>query len=980
MGGLEVDGARCTRRKLLALLAFLVADGPQPRERLTRLFWPDAADPRNRLSVGLHRLQQELPGSVRIEGPRVAAALDGDVTELREALARRDVAAAQRLHAGPFLDGVRLRQASPELETWLIETREELADGVRSLLLRAARAEAAEGRYEAAAAHAEAAERVAGAPDPGPSTLARWHALALAGGSPVADRLARDARELGLRLPERPEEARAQLASLVPPSRLPRAATTFVGRARERVELGRILADPERPLLTLLGPGGIGKTRLALALAHDQLVSGDVPGGVFFVPLETVEHPDAIAAAIAEALGAAPRPAETHLDAVARTVGDRRTLLVLDNVDRLVEGAPLVAKLLAACPAVEALATSRARLELEEESVFPLEGLVVAPEGASPDAVAESEAGRLFLERARRARLDVDPGPDELRAIGALCRLLGGAPLAIELAAVWIRDRAPSRLLAELRASYVELGSPSRSLPDRHRTLRACFAYSWRSLTPDDRWALARLGVFQGGFEAADALAVADVGEEALGRLRDRSLVSASGPARATLHPIVAAFARERLAAWPEAVEGLHERHARHYAGVLADEAGRIVGAEQADALARLERERGNLEAAQTWALGHDPALAADLVADRTSYWRYRARFAEGREAAERALGRAAELPAAARIRLEVTAGAMSYRLGALPDARAHLEAALAEARRLGGEGADAGAWQVLGDVAHAQRRLDEAARCFDAALRSARARADEVAELQATTGLGRTAAIQGDYDRAADLFDRALRLAQRGGSPAGVATAHFNVGALARDRGDLERAEHGFARALAGHRELGDRGGVASVQSELAGIAWARDDLDAAEDRYRQARATWRAIGDRSREIDAVHALGWIAARRGRREGAAALQREALRGWLAAGQEARGADALWALASLATEAGRPDVGAVLWGAEAALRERYGIARSPARQAWHERDRAATREALGAASFERIEADGRRLAPAEAAWLDVEDRSEPARS
>lgn len=259
--------------------------------------------------------------------------------------------------------------------------------------------------------------------EPSPEVLARWHTLALAGGAPAAERLRREAEELELDLVD----------------------------------------DPDRPLLTLLGPGGIGKSRLALALANDQLAAGAFPGGVFFVPLEPLDRSDDIPVAILEALGAAARANETSFDAVVHAVGDRKTLLLLDNFDLLTSGAAVVAELLAACSELFVLATSRERLELEEESAYPLTGLEVPYVDAPPERAAQVEAVQLFIERARRSRLDFLPDPADLSAIVGLCRRLAGAPLAIELAAVWIREATPTELARDVARSLDRLATPSRT-------------------------------------------------------------------------------------------------------------------------------------------------------------------------------------------------------------------------------------------------------------------------------------------------------------------------------------------------------------------------------------------------------------------------------------------------------------------------------------------------------------------------------------
>ncbi len=970
-----MEGAAFARRKPMLLLAYLALEGPQPRPRLARLFWPDASDPRNRLSVALHRIERDLPAVVHADAEVVEARIPTDVAKVRHALSRDDVERARDLYGGTFLAGVVVPNVSPELEAWTVEVAEELADLLRDRLLRAGSTAALQRRYERAARHAEMAMQVSGARAPEPELLAQWHALALAGGSDVAVRLRREADELGLPVATTPAEARAQLMAAMPKTNLPRETTTFVGRARERVELGRLLGDPGRPIVTILGPGGMGKTRLGLGLARDQLATPTFAGGVFFVPLETVERPDEIPNAVASAVGADVGPGESATQAIVRTLGRRPTLLLLDNVDHLVSGAAVIADLVRACHDLFVLATSRTRLELEEESVFPLSGLTTPSQTATLREAAATESVRLFIERARRSRLDFDPSDDDLIAIADLCRRLHGAPLPIELAAVWIRDRSPARIARELEATLAGLASPSRSIPERHRTLRASFDDSWHRLRADERRALASLSVFRGGFAPGDVQAVCGVTPELLGRLRDRSLVAGDGRqdtegARHDLHPMIAVFAREKLDQAPEAAHDLRRRHAGHYAALAARSRGEYYGPNQGEAMATFERERANLIEAASWSLRHDPDQALRLAGDRLEAWRYATRFAEGRQEAERALEGAASASPAARLSARVAAASMAYRTGDYRGARAHLAAAFADAERCGEPGADGTAWQVLGDVAHAELALDEAARCFAAAERSARVRNDAIGEIAALTGAGRTAALQRRFDTAKAAFERSLALGRGRGALASMATGQFNLGALARDQGDLDEARRRFEAALSHDAEIGDRWGIAECLNELAGIDYGRGAYDEAERRYREAHGMYRAMGHAPGVAEAEHALGLVAEARGEPETALARQLAALQAYLDLRHEVHLPPVLRALARIAAALGRSEAAARLWGAERALSERAPseqVGRAPEAddRARRERELARLRTRLGEAAFERAYLEGARRAPSE---------------
>ena len=965
-----MDGAAFARRKPMVLLAYLAVEGPQPRARLARLFWPDASDPRNRLSVALHRIERDLPDVVHADAEVVAARIPTDVANVREALSRDDVERARELYGGTFLAGVVVPNVSPELEAWTVEVAEELADLLRDRLLRAGSRAGLQRRYPRAARHAEMAMQVSGARAPEPELLAQWHALALAGGSDVALRLRREADELGLAVAATPAEARAHLMAAVPRTNLPRETTTFVGRARERVELGRLLGDPGRPIVTILGPGGMGKTRLALGLARDQLATPTFAGGVFFVPLETVDRPEEIPNAVAGAIGADVGSGESATQAIVRTLGRRPALLLLDNVDHLVNGAGVIAELVRVCHGLFVLATSQIRLELEEESVFPLSGLTTPVEDATPGEADAAESVRLFVERARRSRLDFEPGDEDLIAIADLCRRLHGAPLPIELAAVWIRDRSPARIASELEASLAGLASPSRSIPERHRTLRASFEASWLRLRADERRALTSVSVFRGGFAPADAQAVCGVEPELIGRLRDRSLVSRGdredpGPTRYDLHPMIAVFAREKLDRKKEAAHDLRRRHAAHYAALAARSRSDYYGPNQVAAMATFERERANLIQAASWSLRHDPDQALRLAGDRLEAWRYATRFAEGRQEAERALEGAASASAEARLSARVAAASMAYRTGDYRGARDHLEAAFADAALCGDPGADGRAWQVLGDVAHAELALDEAALCFAAAARSARVRNDATGEIAALTGAGRTAALQRRFEPAKAAFERSLALGRDRGAVASMATGEYNLGALARDLGDLDEARRRFEDALSHDAEIGDRWGIAECLNELAGIDYRKGAYGDAGRRYSEARGMYRAMGYAPGVAAAEHALGLVAEACSEPETAFVRQRTALRAYLDLQHEAHLPPVLGALARVAAVLGRSESAARLWGAERVLSQRLGRAPEDDDQDRREGELARLRARLGEATFERAYLEGSRREPSE---------------
>jgi predicted ATPase len=961
LGGLRLDGASCDRRKPLLLVAYLALEGLQPRDRVARLFWPAATDPRNRLSVALSRLRKEAPGCVDADSNAVSTRVAHDVAGLRDALERRDRAAIGSSYAGAFLEGVDLSDVGSELEGWILEMRETLGRQVRTALLDAAERDAATGAYRDAARTAERAWRLPGAPPATPETLRRLHDLLVAGDSADAAPLRGEAAEIGLELPPGRARARASVRSSRPAATLPRSVTSFVGRDAELLELGRILGHPDHPLVTLLGPGGVGKTRLALALAQDALATGRYEGGVHFVPLEEVAGAEQIPGAVAATLGVVPRGDESPLEALERTTRGRPALWILDNLEHLADDPEPVAALLHACRDVALLATSRARLRLEEESAYPLAGLPTPRDGAYDE---QNEAIRLFLDRARRSRLDYRPDPRERAAIADIVTRVDGMPLAIELAAHWVEHDSAERAAAALHASFDALASRSRNVDERHRTLRASFEVSWRHLDERQQDGLRRVTVFHGGFDAEAAERIAGVTRTTLLELVARSLLTSQSDGRFGLHPLTRAYAEERL----RANEALHLDLQRRHAGWYLDRArawdAGFYGAHQAQAQASFERERENVAVAERWALRHDPALALDLVDARWRYWRFSGRFAEGRTRALAAIEAGREADPERRARALHVAGAMAYRLADFDAARRHLNAALAAARRAGDDGAELRAIQTLGNVAVSQRRTDEAEALFHEALAKTRTRGDTSAERSALTGLGEVAGLRDAYAAAEERFEQVLALARADGVPTSIATSLFNLAMVAREKGDLELARRRFEEALTGDADVGDRWGVALALHQLGVVAYQQGRPDEADERYREALSMYRDMGDAAGAANVTHDLGLVAKTRGRLTEARSWYAISAKTWIDLGEPGRAANALWGLARVASAEGRHELAARLWGAEETLRDHPGGRLSPDGAKARDDDRRDAEQALGPRAFHRERSRGRRASAA----------------
>lgn len=597
------------------------------------------------------------------------------------------------------------------------------------------------------------------------------------------------------------------------PNNLPTQLTSFVGRAEE-VERAQGLLGEVR-LLTLTGPGGTGKTRLALQAA--ACVAGGFRDGVFFVPLARVRDPDLLAPAILDALGLPEAPGRPPAERLLDHLRERETLLVLDNFEQLLPAAPQVAELLRAAPRVRALVTSRAPLRVSGEQELGVAPLPVPDAQGVEDlsTLSQYDSVALFIQRARAVAPDFEVDAANAPAIAEICARLDGLPLAIELAAARVKLLPPEAMLARLGSRLSALGVGPRDLPARQQTLRGAISWSYDLLEEPCRRLLARLAVFDGGWtlELAEEVCGGDL--DVLGGLEalvDHSLVRRrehGGRARFVLLETIQEFAAERLEASGEA-EALRDAHARAFLALAEEAAGHLLGREQARWTRVLASEQGNLRAALDWFGSRGEAgPALRLGAALWRFWQKRS-VHEGRARLDAVLSLegAGERPEALLAGLEA-AGGLAYWDGDGPEMRRHYERALAVAGELGDEAALAGARYnlafpaILGD----EPDPDRARELLEAALSAYVALGDRHGEAQARWGLGVAAFFGGGpgagHDAARGHLEDALALARELDDPFLVGwalhmlgTVHIRVGALERARACMVEALRMFVEA----------------------------------------------------------------------------------------------------------------------------------------------------------------------------------------
>ena len=677
---------------------------------------------------------------------------------------------------------------------------------------------------------------------------------------------------------------------------LPVQATSLVGRESAIEDVTGLLELPEVRLVTLTGPGGVGKTRLAVAVG--QRLWDRFAGSVVFIPLDTAAESEQVVAAIARAVGADLAGSASRLQAVIERLGDSACLLILDNLEQARGAAREVGDLLARCPKVGILATSRTVLELRAEREYPVHPLAAPPGVTSLDALAASPSVALFVDRARAVRYDFALTEGNASAVAEICRRLEGLPLAIELAAARIRVLGPEALRSRLATSLDALGTGPVDLPERQRTLRATVEWSVGVLDDAERALLEAAAVFVDGWMIEAAAEVAELGEdetleltEALARHSLIEIdVSDRGP-RLRMLDTIRAFLLEKLAARHD-VGHIHRRHAAHYRSLVerADLPLRRVGGQE-EWLERLETEAGNIATAVRWYLAHDPEAAPHLLRALVLFWELTDRFREVRTWVDQLTPAAESFPPHARAELFSLELFTSNELGdyaAAQAAAARLSPLLAEiddphleaVSRLGiawtlpvsgdSDGALRGAlnalellrdqdepWWTLvagltaGGLEIATGRYEDA----HGHLRDARELADRCdyrwPAAWSRTELATVALVDDRPDEARSLLDEALELSLGTRSVRNLSLILSGFAELALASGDAERAARLAGAADGLRRRLGVRSWPMLRQREDDLVSKVREALG--PDRF---EATF-AAGSRLNQRDAIAAVG---------------------------------------------------------------------------------------------------------------------------
>jgi predicted ATPase/DNA-binding CsgD family transcriptional regulator/DNA-binding XRE family transcriptional regulator len=620
---------------------------------------------------------------------------------------------------------------------------------------------------------------------------------------------------------------------------LPMPLTRLIGREREVAALRDRLTQDEHRLITLTGPGGVGKTRLALQVAVD--LESAFADGVWFVPLAAINDPELVIPIIAQTLGLLETANHSPADLLKVNLRDRASLLLLDNLEQVVNVAPQLAELLAHCRRLTLLATSRESLRIAGEQEFPVAPLALPrpTRAVSLTELAGNDAVALFLQRARAIAPDFALTQDNAPALAEICARLDGLPLAIELAAAWIKVLPPQALLERLTNRLALLSSERRDVPARLRTMRNAIAWSYDLLTPHERAVFRRLSVFVGGctFEAAEAVlgAVSTwddheqecglTGLASISSLLEKSLLeryeSANDTLRFRMLETIREFGLEQLVVSGE-WELAHRRLAEWCQTLAETSYYAVFGAQHRQGLARLDAEHDNVRAALIWALDTGEAeLAQRLVFPLSTFWYVRGHLTEGQMWAERALASSSQTSTRAFAGAMAVTAFMTWARGDAESAAELWAEAIPLKRQLEDPTDLARALHTAGLAAEDRRDHEEARRLQEEALVLCRQLGETFFAAHVLNALGQiTYRQRGNLDHADAYFTEALHQFQQLEDAFGAGLALANRGRVARDRGDFEQATTMYTEALRLHWNDGDRGRIARCLNGLGIVA----------------------------------------------------------------------------------------------------------------------------------------------------------------
>lgn len=828
--------------KTMALLYYLaIEQRPVPRQELRERLWPGQNDANLRMALGQLR---NCPGAAAWFDDGVSPSIQAstDLEAFERCMATGDYAQALALWKGSpdpqkhLLAGIENQKLPDDfLDLWLTPKRQDACSRYLEALYHRAQELELQGRAEDALNLAYTLVQHDPLHESGQLLVMRLehqrgqHEAALTQYEKLRQALAKElegraaqplpeiealAKQIRRALEETQRARAANLKTLH--DKLSSQATSFIGREQELEQALGLLSASDGRLLTLYGPGGVGKSRLALELA--KRATPDFPDGVVLLELDGLEDPTLLPSSLAQALKIELRGQRDPKALVLEHVAERRLLLLLDNFEQLLEGADFIEALAAASPGSRLLVTSRVRLNLHRENLFEVTGLAYPSDPEAEDFL-NYDAVRLFLQTARRAQPSFQLTDEDLAPLMRLCEFVGGMPLYLEHLAAWTRLMSLPAIAEELGKNLELFSSAHRDLPERHRKLEVVLESSWQLLSEDEKKILASLSVFRGGFTREAAKEVAGAGLASLRALVDKSFLYLRGLDRYSIHPPTRAFVERKLSA--NFAKKVLQSRAEYFLAFVRKAREGFSTSEQVAWLARLDQEIDNLRALLEWASQENEIeLGLELTAKLTPFWEVRGLWREGLDYAEPFLARAKKQDAQYAAALQ-NAAILCRQAGTLDRA----EALLQRARDV---------YSMLNDVNGMAATL---------------------------TSLAIIAAQRGQLNQTIKYFQQCLAIEGRGDYQTSITL--LNLGVAHSDIQDYPAARHYLAEALPLKRKVGDKLGLAIASSALGNIEMYEERYDEAEPLLEEALTIFREIGSKIDMAYVLISLGWLARER---------------------------------------------------------------------------------------------------------------------
>jgi predicted ATPase len=640
---------------------------------------------------------------------------------------------------------------------------------------------------------------------------------------------------------------------------LPIQATPFLGREEELKEIMHLLEDPKCRLITLVGPGGIGKTRLALQAAAENIE--DFDQGVYFVPLDPLTSVEFLVGTIAQALKFSFYGNEEEKVQLLNYLKEKEMLLILDNFEHLVEGAKIISEILNKAESVKIIVTSRELLNLKGEWLVQLNGMDV-PKGEEIDVEGYS-AVQLFFYNARRINADVNFSHEDRQFAVRICQLVGGLPLGIEIASSWLRSLSCKEISQEIERNIDFLSTSLRDMPERHRSLRAVFDYSWNLLSEKERDIFMRMSVFHGGFTRGAAEKIADISLPSLTTFIDKSLLRRNPSGRYEMLEIIRQYAAGKLEEFSEKRKSLIDSHCGYYSALLSQKEKEIDNGKEVEVLEMMKEEVKNIRAAWKWAVENKRVKnLGEMLNCLSAFYDMQGLYEEGRQIFE-------EVADIQKEKLDsddgwifygkalTYVGNFCYHLGIYDKAKDVLNKSISILDKYGVEKEKGFSLRCLGRSEALLGNYEQAMEYCTSALELYKKVDCKKGIANSLNAIGVIFYYMREYEKAEKYYHRSSEISKEMGYEKGITTAIGNIGLVAHGKGEFKKAKKMLEEALVLDRKLNDRMGIANTLHNIGLTYKSLGDFETARKYYEESLSMRREMGDRMGIAISLNNLG---------------------------------------------------------------------------------------------------------------------------